>query len=95
MKCVICNQPSNKCINMSYSNVGPDGERHHWAGKLYVCGEHRELVTTMPIPELELFVRANAPPAPSPLAIKEREEIWAEKPIEPQMDLPRNGNGVT
>jgi hypothetical protein len=81
MKCVICDRTTNKSIHLSYSSIGPDGERHHGAGRFYVCNEHSGLVKTMPTQELELFVRANAQPA---FAVTEENK-----------SVNSNGNGTT
>lgn len=88
-KCIICDAKTNKILNISYSNIGPEGESHHGAGRLFVCREHIELVKTMPTNELQLFMRANAP-------VKERDETSGEavKPFESH-GTQSNGNGLT
>jgi hypothetical protein len=92
MKCVICDAETNKCLKISFSRSGPDGEPHRGSGKFWVCGEHGALVGSLSVDELELFMmRPNAPPAPIP-PVKERDETSAETPFEPQRTQ-SNGNG--
>ena len=93
-KCIICNQPTNKCLNITFSRISPDGE-HRGSGRFYACGEHSELVRSLSVEELELFMRQNEPLASS-LLVKERAETsgQAEIPFEPQRTH-SNGNGLT
>lgn len=97
MRCVICDQPANRRVNISYSRIGPDGQQQV-SGKLYVCGQDYNLILDMSFDELQFVMRSNVQPVPPPPLSPpvtdrdgtSREALAPFEPHEPQS----NGNGL-